>query len=118
MTHVHEPTVRTRTWPIGDMVSTGCARTLEKAVAALPGVTATSANFATAALQVSYDPERLSLGAVATAIRNCGFQCEAAADDAVHDADQATGAHAHHAHAGHGQDATAGRPAEIGRAHV
>ena len=30
MMQVHEPTVRTRTWPIGDMVSTGCARTLEK----------------------------------------------------------------------------------------
>ena len=66
MMQVHEPTVRTRTWPIGDMVSTGCARTLEKAVAALPGVNATSANFATATLQVSYDPARLSSGAVAT----------------------------------------------------
>ena len=51
MMQVHEPTVRTRTWPIGDMVSTGCARTLEKAVAALPGVNATSANFATATLR-------------------------------------------------------------------
>lgn len=29
------PTVRTRPWPIGEMVSTGCALTLEKAVAAL-----------------------------------------------------------------------------------
>ncbi|HDX0911001.1 TPA: cation transporter, partial [Stenotrophomonas maltophilia] len=54
--------MRTRTWPIGDMVSAGCARTLEKAVAALPGVNATSANFATATLQVSYDPARLSAG--------------------------------------------------------
>ncbi|MFA4523264.1 heavy-metal-associated domain-containing protein, partial [Xanthomonas perforans] len=67
MTHVHKPTVRTRTWPIGDMVSAGCARTLEKAVAALPGVNATSANFATATLQVSYDPARLSAGARGTA---------------------------------------------------
>jgi cation transport ATPase len=77
MTHVHEPPVRTRTWPIGDMVSAGCARTLERAVAALPGVNATIANFATATLQVSYDPARLSSGAVATAIRDCGFQCDA-----------------------------------------
>ena len=82
MMQVHEPTVRTRTWPIGDMVSTGCARTLEKAVAALPGVNATSANFATATLQVSYDPARLSAGAVATAIRDCGFQCNAPMPDA------------------------------------
>ena len=112
MMQVHEPTVRTRTWPIGDMLSAGCARTLEKAVAALPGVTATSANFATAALQVSYDPARLSSGAVATAIRNCGFQCEASADDAVHDAAQATGAHVHHAHAGHRQGTAAEHPAD------
>ena len=53
MTHVPESTVRTRTWPIGDMVSTGCARTLEKALAALPGVSAANANFATTTLQVS-----------------------------------------------------------------
>ena len=45
MMQVHEPTVRTRTWPIGDMVSTGCARTLEKAVAALPGVNSTCSFF-------------------------------------------------------------------------
>ena len=112
MTHGHESTLRTRTWPIGDMVSAGCARTLEKAVAALPGVTATSANFATATLQVSYDPARLSSAAVATAIRDCGFQCEASADGAVHDAAQATGAHAHHAHAGHGQGKTAEHSAD------
>ena len=97
MMQVHEPTVRTRTWPIGDMVSTGCARTLEKAVAALPGVNATSANFATATLQVSYDPARLSAGAVATAIRDCGFQCDAS----MPAAGPGAGAHAHAAHAGH-----------------
>lgn len=46
MTHVHEPTVRTRTWPIGGMVSTGCSHTLLKVVATLPGGTTASANFA------------------------------------------------------------------------
>ena len=111
MTHVRESTLRMRTWPIGGMLSAGCARTLEKAVAALPGVEATSANFATATLQVSYDPTRLSSGAVATAIRDCGFQCGGSAANAVHDATQATAGHAHHAHAGHGQHAPATQPA-------
>ena len=106
MTHVHEPTVRTRTWPIGDMVSTGCARTLEKAVAALPGVNATRANFATATLQVSYDPARLSSGAVATAIRNCGFRCDAPMEDA----DPAAGALSHPSQAGHGQSPAVQHP--------
>jgi hypothetical protein len=46
MTHVHELTVRTRSWPIDGMVSTGCSHTLLKVVAALPEVTAASANFA------------------------------------------------------------------------
>ena len=113
MTHVHEPPVRTRTWPIGDMVSAGCARTLEKAVAALPGVNATSANFATATLQVSYDPARLSSGAVATAIRDCGFQCDAS----MPAAGSATGAHDHAAHARHGQDTVAAHTADAHAGH-
>ncbi len=113
MMQVHEPTVRTRTWPIGDMVSTGCARTLEKAVAALPGVNATSANFATATLQVSYDPARLSSGAVATAIRDCGFQCDAS----MPAAGSATGAHDHAAHARHGQDTVAAHTADAHAGH-
>ncbi|KPG80454.1 hypothetical protein AN993_10755, partial [Stenotrophomonas maltophilia] len=83
MTHVHKPTVRTRTWPIGDMVSAGCARTLEKAVAALPGVNATSANFATATLQVSYDPARLSAGGAAAPAPRGRVPCHAPAPRAA-----------------------------------
>ena len=79
--NVVHTSLRTRRWPIGGMVSAGCARTLEKAVAALPGVTAASANFATASLQVSFDSARLSTGAVSAAIRRCGFECDAAARD-------------------------------------
>ena len=119
MTDAHEQVLRTRAWPIGGMVSAGCARTLEAAVRAMPGVGGASANFATASLTVSFD-RKLSPGAVAAAIRRCGFEC---ANDAVahdkHDraADRTSRAHlddpgapvhegAHDAHAGmqHGSD--------------
>lgn len=100
-------------WPIGDMVSAGCARTLEKAVAALPGVNAASANFATATLQVSYDPAHLSPGAVATAVRNCAFQCDAS----MPDTGPVAGAHDHAAHAGHGQRTAAEHPADAHAGH-
>lgn len=69
------PVTRRRTWPIGDMVSTGCARTLEGAIARLPGVVHADANFALGRLLVEYDPERLDAANVADAIRGCGFDC-------------------------------------------
>ena len=72
------PVARRRTWPIGDMVSTGCARTLESAIARLPGVVHADASFALGRLLVEYDPVRLDAAAVANAIRGCGFDCEAA----------------------------------------
>lgn len=96
MTAAHDSSQRTRSWPIGGMVSTGCARTLEKAVASLPGVTAVSSNFTTASLQVSFDPSETTSGAIATAIRRCGFECEAAARVA----DPVTTEHAHRHHEG------------------
>ncbi|QAA93190.1 heavy metal translocating P-type ATPase [Pollutimonas thiosulfatoxidans] len=109
---VHKTAARTRTWPIGGMVSAGCARTLEKVIAAVPGVTAVSANYANASLQVSFDPTSLSTGAVAAAIRKCGFDCEAVGQDAEPTPEvgrkQPHSAHAeaHDAHAGmhHGND--------------
>lgn len=79
MSNARTATLRTRSWSIGGMVSAGCARTLEKAVAALPGVSAATANFASASLQVTYDPARMTAGAVASAIRRCGFECDAVA---------------------------------------
>ena len=113
MTHEHEAGLRTRAWPIGGMVSAGCARTLERAVRALPGVAAASANFATASLTVSFD-RTLSPGAVAAAIRRCGFDCELhAGTHEGHDAAPEPPAHAHRHGAGadaaeKGADAHAG----------
>ena len=47
-------TAAVRTWPIGDMLTEGCARTLASTIRALPGVQAADANFATGRLQVRY----------------------------------------------------------------
>lgn len=62
-------------WPIGGMVSTGCSRTLETAIRAIPGVQSVTAQFATAQLDVTYDPAQLAPGEIARAIRACGFEC-------------------------------------------
>ena len=75
MPSTSESRVRRHTWPISDMVTTGCARTLEHAVRALPGVHAVEAQFATARLAVDYDPARLRPGEIVAAIRACGFRC-------------------------------------------
>ncbi|TWI11497.1 heavy metal translocating P-type ATPase [Aerolutibacter ruishenii] len=101
--HAHAPArsprLRTRSWPIADMVTTGCERTLEKAVSKLPGVTSASANFVTGRLTVDFD-ETLSPEAVSDAIRRCGFVCESESDaapgpaTAVHVHDEK---HVHHA---------------------
>jgi Cu2+-exporting ATPase len=124
MSHVHDHALRRRSWPVGGMLSTGCARTLEKTIASLPGVHAVSANFATASLSVEFDGGRLSAGAVAEAIRRCGFECDTDAIGPGADAVADAGApHAHHhghgatgtgptpaagSHAGHAGDADAG----------
>ena len=69
-------------------------------------------------LQVSYTTRRVFFsGAVATAIRNCGFHCETSAADSARDPVQAPTAHAHHAHAGHGQKATTKQPADAHAGH-
>ena len=75
---------RERTWPIRKMLTEGCARTLERAVAALPGVQSAVANFASGSLQIKYDPAGIEPHTVAQAVRRCGFDCndEAGAVDA------------------------------------
>ena len=79
------------------MRTAGCARSLERSIAALPGVVGARANFAAGSLQVDYDPARLTTHSIAQVITACGFACEpgfAAAPLAPADP-----AHAHgHAH--------------------
>jgi Cu2+-exporting ATPase len=105
------PVTRRRTWPIGDMVSTGCARTLEGAIARLPGVVHADANFALGRLLVEYDPERLDAAAVADAIRGCGFDCTARPS-------HGRAGHTHHDHAqAHGARAASATEAPPGAGH-
>lgn len=67
--------IRTHTWPVGRMCTAGCATTLERSLAALPGVLAANANFPAGTLKVDYDPASLSPGRIADVIRAEGFSC-------------------------------------------
>ena len=94
------PVVRAHQWPIGTMCTSGCATTLEKSVADLPGILNANANFAAGTLRVDYDPVRVTPDAISAAIKACGFSC-----DGGFDASQSAPAAMHpqhHDHA-HGQ---------------
>lgn len=67
---------RRHAWPIGGMLSTGCARTLQADIARLPGVLQVDGNFAAGRLAVDYDPGTLDPAAITAAIRACGFSCD------------------------------------------
>jgi Cu2+-exporting ATPase len=69
--------VTSRIWPIGDMLSEGCARSLAASVAKLPGVSAAEANFAAGSLRVTYARDSLRPAEISAAIRQCGFACRA-----------------------------------------
>ena len=68
--------LRRHAWPIGDMLSAGCARTLQATIARLPGVRQVEGNFATGRLAVEYDPRTVDPAAITAAIRDCGFTCD------------------------------------------
>jgi Cu2+-exporting ATPase len=109
---------RSHAWPIGGMVSAGCARTLEAAIVGLPGVHTADASFATSRLKVDYDPAQMDAAKIADAIRACGFDCKSRGHDApspfalhgTHTQHAAADAHAqahakkdtHDGHAAHG----------------
>jgi P-type Cu2+ transporter len=69
------PRLRKRLWPVGKMCTTGCATTLERTTAKLPGVTEVQANFSAGTLMITYDPARLAPAAIARAIRAEGYSC-------------------------------------------
>ncbi|MGE4071117.1 MAG: heavy metal translocating P-type ATPase [Lysobacterales bacterium] len=105
-------------WPIGKMLSGGCARTLEQAVSKLPGIRDVNANFVAGSMSVRFNPRLTSIPAISQAIRQCGFDCANATDDGdgqahTHDHSRASADHARgnqpgspDAHAGmhHGHD--------------
>ena len=98
-----------RTWPIGDMLTEGCARTLAATIRALPGVQSADANFATGTLRVSFTRGEADPSAITAAIRECGFKCRTSSAQAVTPPAPARAAvhdHAAHAHGHHHETAT------------
>jgi P-type Cu+ transporter len=49
---------KSATVPIGGMTCAACAKAVERAVGAVPGIKAAAVNFGTERLTVSWDPER------------------------------------------------------------
>lgn len=43
-------------WPVGRLCTAGCATTLERSVAVIPGVSAANTNFSAGTLKAEYDP--------------------------------------------------------------
>jgi len=87
-----------RSFPIGDMLTEGCARTLAASVGKLRGVHNANANFATGKLEVHYDRGLVDVAKITAAIRDCGFTCRAplASDVKSNHAPLAGEAHGHH----------------------
>ena len=50
-----------------------CAATVEKTVSELPGVAEASVNFSANTLQVVYDPKKISLRDMQTAVQSAGY---------------------------------------------
>lgn len=62
------------TIPIGGMTCAACARRVEKAIGKLEGVEQSSVNFATEKATVAYDPQKVRLSAIKSAIEKAGYQ--------------------------------------------
>ena len=59
--------------PVLDMSCAVCAATVEKTVSELPGVAEASVNFSANTLQVVYDPKKISLRDMQTAVQSAGY---------------------------------------------
>jgi Cu+-exporting ATPase len=64
------------TLPVTGMTCAACVARVERAVAAVPGVTAVSVNIATKSARVTYDPTRATPAAVVLAVRDAGYGAE------------------------------------------
>lgn len=89
-------TTRTLDVPVRGMDCADCARSVQAALDALPGVESVNVLLASEKAVVSYDPQRVQLAAIRKAVEGAGYQCPlpsaAAATDAAGDADAAGGA--------------------------
>jgi P-type Cu+ transporter len=59
--------------PIAGMTCASCVRRVEKGLAKVPGVSAASVNLATERANVTYDPARVDLAALRTAVERAGY---------------------------------------------
>ncbi|MEJ2526421.1 MAG: heavy metal translocating P-type ATPase, partial [Desulfuromonadales bacterium] len=67
------------------MTCANCARTIEKGVAKMPGVTDATVNFASEKLNVTFDPDRLAATDVAAKVGDLGYRAVAAGDPIADD---------------------------------
>ncbi|HIJ65956.1 MAG TPA: cation-translocating P-type ATPase, partial [Candidatus Hydrogenedentes bacterium] len=74
---------------IGGMTCAGCARTVERALVALPGVASASVNFATRVAAIEFDPATQSLETITDAVHAAGYKIVGAGREAMEPEDSA-----------------------------
>jgi P-type Cu2+ transporter len=84
----------TSIFEVGDLLSPMSARGIEKQLAKLPGVARVEVNAAAGSASITFDPERITAGALRRKIEECGFHC----------AGEAVPHHICAPHAGHDHD--------------
>lgn len=73
----HAATLRTVEVPVGGMDCADCARHVEGAISAIPGVAAVSVLLAAEKAVVQCDPQRVDLAAIRTAVEGAGYHVPA-----------------------------------------
>ncbi|MEL6402243.1 MAG: heavy metal translocating P-type ATPase [Cyanobacteria bacterium J06607_6] len=73
----------TQLFKLQGMSCAGCARNIEKVIAAVPGVTTGSVNFGTEQAAVTYDAQQTSVGKIRAAIAAAGYGAQTATDDVL-----------------------------------
>ena len=65
------------TLPVAGMTCGGCARSVERKLAATPGVSSATVNLEAATATVEFDPARTQVSSLVSAIETLGFQVPA-----------------------------------------
>ncbi len=63
--------------PVGGMTCGNCARSVERKLSGVPGVTKATVNLEGARASVEYDPTLVTPGAIADAVRQLGYEVPA-----------------------------------------
>ena len=72
--------METITLKLRGMSCAACANSIETALQAVPGVSACTVNFAVEQAAVTYDPQRVSVDALEDAVKDAGYEAQAAAE--------------------------------------